>query len=378
MCDPRFSAVGNAFVRNFEENGEVGAAVCVVHEGQTVVDLWGGLADPAIGKPWEEETLTVVFSCSKGAVAVCAHLLADRGLLDFDAPVTSYWPGFGRSGKERVTVGMLLNHTAGVPAFREPLKPGAFYDWEYMIDALENEAPFWEPGRQVGYHSFNIGWLGGEIVRRIDGRRIDQFFREEIAEPLDVDFWFGIPQSEECRVAPQLPLVDHLFMRSMKTDPESITAQQVINSGGFTQGEEYNSLKAHSACLPAQGGISNARGLARMYTPLSLDGSIGDFRLVRPDTVQVMGTVSAATSCDLVLGKAYSYSYGFMKSGSWLKSERAFGHPGAGGSIGFADPEARLAFGYVMNQQDYNPIRRQALVDAVYESLGDPTDSLGH
>jgi CubicO group peptidase (beta-lactamase class C family) len=377
VCEPRFSAVKEAFVRNFEEHGELGAAVCVIHDGQTVVDLWGGLADPATGRPWCEDTLTVVFSCSKGAVALCAHLLADRGLLDFGAPVSTYWPEFARNGKADTTVGMLLNHTAGIPAFRQPLKPGAFYDWDYMIEALENEGPFWEPGRQLAYHSFNIGWLGGEFVRRIDGRRIDRFFREEIAGPLGLDFWFGLPQDAEYRVAPQLPLVDHLFYRVKQTDPESITALQMMNSGGFAEDEEYNLPRAHAACLPAQGGITNARGLAGMYAPLSLGGSIGGVRLVDLDTVRLMGRVSAATQHDPVLRKPYSYSFGFMKSGSWVKSALAFGHPGAGGSLGFADPEAKLAFGYVMNQQDHDPIRRQALVDSTYESLGYRPDRFG-
>ena len=377
LCGPKFSPVKKAFVRNFEERGEVGAAVCVIHNGQTVVDLWGGLADSTTGSAWNEETLTVVFSCSKGAVALCAHLLVDRGLLDFDAPVTTYWPEFGRNGKDRVTVGMLLNHSAGVPAFRQSLKPSAFYDWNYMIEALEHEAPFWKPGTQVGYQSFNIGWLGGEIVRRVDGRRIDQFFREEIGGPLGLDFWFGLPQTEECRVAPQLPLVDHPFALAARSEPESITALQVLNSGGFILNEEYNLPSAHAACLPAQGGITNARGLAGMYAPLSLGGSIGHVRLTDPDTVRLMGRVSSATMHDLVLRKPYHYSHGFMKSGSWIKSAHAFGHPGSGGSLGFADPEAKLAFGYVMNQQDHDPIRRQTLVDATYESIGYRPDRFG-
>ncbi|MGA7673312.1 MAG: serine hydrolase domain-containing protein [Nitrolancea sp.] len=369
ICDPRFSAVKEAFVRNFEEHGEVGAAVCVIQNGQTVVDLWGGRADPATGRPWRQDTLSVIFSCSKGAVALCALVLFDRGLLDFEAPVTTYWPEFGQNGKEHVTVGMLLNHTSGLPAFRQPLKQHAFYDWDYMVDALATEAPFWDPGSQVGYHSFNIGWLGGELVRRVDGRPFDRFFREEIAEPLNLDFWFGVPASYEARVAKMLPMVDHPLHLAVTCQPESIAALQILNSGGFAQNEEHNLPISHRACLPAQGGITNARGLAGMYAPLSLGGSTESVRLVDEETVRLMGRVSSSTECDLVLGKPYRYSFGFMKSGSWIKSPTTFGHPGAGGSIGFADPNARLAFGYVMNQQNHDPARRQSLVDAVYESL---------
>ncbi len=318
----------------------------------------------------------MVFSCSKGAVALCAHLLADRGLLDFNAPVTTYWPEFGGNGKECATVGMLFNHQAGVPAFHQPLKPGAFYDWDYMTAALATEDAFWEPGTQVGYHSFNIGWLGGEIVRRIDGRTFDRFFREEIATPLGLDFWFGLPGNEEYRVAPMLPIVDHPFQLAARHAPESISALQILNSGGFAQHEEHNLTKAHQACLPAQGGITNARGLARMYAPLSLGGSLSNLRLAREETVHLMGKVSSSTSLDLVLGKPYCYSYGFMKSGGWIKSESAFGHPGAGGSLGFADPNAGLAFGYVMNQQIHDPVRRQSLVEATYDSLHVATSSM--
>lgn len=370
ICDPQFAEVHEAFVRNFVEHGEVGAAVCLIHEGRTVVDLWGGVADASSGRPWGEETLVVVFSCSKGIVAICAHLLADRGLLDFTAPVTDYWPEFGRKGKASTSVGMLLNHQAGVPAFHQPVKAGAFYDWEYMVERLADEEPFWEPGTQVGYHSFNIGWLGGELVRRVDGRPIDRFVREELAESLGANFWFRLSVENEQLVAPQLPITDHFFLRTLREEPDSIAALQVRHSGGFVPGEEYNSPRAHRALLPAQGGITNARGLARLYAPFSLGGTMNGRRIVGPEAVQLMGTTSATTEHDLVLAKPYAYSYGFMKSGSWIKSATAFGHPGSGGSLGFADPAARLAFGYVMNQQTQDPQRRLALVDAAYAALG--------
>ncbi len=340
-----------------------------------VVDLWGGIADPDTGRPWTMDTLTVVFSCSKGAVALCAHLLFDRGLLDFDAPVTSYWPEFGQQGKERTTVGMLLNHTAGLPAFHQPLKDDAFYDWDYMVDALAREAPFWEPGTHVCYHSFNIGWLVGEVIRRIDGRPFGEFFRQEVAEPLGLDFWFGLPMVNASRVAPQLPITDHPFLDALKRDPQSITALQLRHSGGFVSGHEYNLPKALQACLPAQGGLTNARGLASLYAPLASGGSLHTSRLVKRSTVDLMGTVCSSTDNDLVLQKPYEYSFGFMKSGSWVKSESAFGHPGSGGSLGFADPAHELSFGYVMNQQQHDPIRRQRLVDAAYQALGEVAPS---
>ena len=268
---------------------------------------------------------------------------------------------------------MLLRHQAGLPAFRQPLKLGAFYDWDYMVDALAREIPFWNPGTEVCYHSFNIGWLVGEVIRRIDGRPFDEFFRQEIAEPLGLDFWFGLPVSEETRVAPQYRITDHPFLHTVRRDPNSITGLQMRHSGGFVPGHEYNLPQAHRACLPAQGGITNARGLATLYAPLASGGALHGYRLVNPATVDLMGTISSSTDHDLVLEKPYQYSSGFMKSGSWIKSGSAFGHPGSGGSLGFADPEHELAFGYVMNQQQHDPVRRQRLVDAAYQSLGQIT-----
>jgi CheY-like chemotaxis protein len=188
MCDARFGAVREEFARNFAERGEVGASVCVVVEGRTVVDLWGGLADRHTGRPWERDTLGLVWSCTKGATALCAHLLRSRGLLDLDRPVASYWPEFARAGKEGVTVRMLLDHQAGLPAVRRPLAPGGLYDWQYMTEALAAEAPFWEPGTRQGYHATTFGHLVGEVVRRVSGRPFDEFFRTEVAGPLGLDF----------------------------------------------------------------------------------------------------------------------------------------------------------------------------------------------
>ncbi len=203
--DPQFERVAEEFVRNFQERGEVGASVCIKLEGETVVDLWGGIARPDTQTPWVEDTLSVIWSTTKGATALCAHILASRGLLDLDAPVTTYWPEFGQAGKENISVKMLLNHQSGLPALSEPLPPGAFYDWELMVRMLEKQAPFWTPGSMHGYHAFTFGWLVGELVRRISGKSLGTFFREEVAEPLGLDFWIGLPEELEDRVAVIIP-----------------------------------------------------------------------------------------------------------------------------------------------------------------------------
>jgi CubicO group peptidase (beta-lactamase class C family) len=206
-CDAKFQAVADCFVANFNERGEVGASVCVRIEGETVVDLWGGSFAADSDKAWDKDTLSIIFSCTKAATALCAHLLIDRGELDLYAPVTRYWPEFGTNGKEDVTVLMMLNHSVGLPAFREPIKEGGYYDWDYMIQRLEEEEPFWQPGTRNGYHMISFGWTVGELVRRVSGRSLGTFFREEIGEPLGLELWIGLPEEQEDRVSPMIPFV---------------------------------------------------------------------------------------------------------------------------------------------------------------------------
>ena len=202
---PEFKGVYQAFRHNFEESGEQGAAICVSVRGETVVDLWGGVADQKTATPWQSDTLAVVFSCTKAATALAAHLLADRGALDLDAPVASIWPEFAAAGKEGITTRMLLDHTAGLPVLRAPLKRDCLLDWDYMTSHLAAERPFWEPGTRSGYHAITFGYLVGEVVLRFSGQSLGAFFQEEIARPLGIDFWIGLPESEEPRVAPITP-----------------------------------------------------------------------------------------------------------------------------------------------------------------------------
>jgi len=204
VCDSKFEAVRREFEANFGR-GEVGASVHVIVDGKPVVDLWGGTANPATGKAWDADTVVLVWSSTKGATAICAHILADRGRLDLDAPVAQYWPEFAQNGKEKITVRMLLNHQAGLCAISEPLPPGAFYDWDSMTSALARQKPWWEPGTRNGYHAYTFGWLVGEVVRRVSGKSLGTFFKEEVAEPLGIDFWIGLPEAIEPRVAPVIP-----------------------------------------------------------------------------------------------------------------------------------------------------------------------------
>jgi CubicO group peptidase (beta-lactamase class C family) len=386
--DPRFAPVRAEFERNFAERGEVGASVCVTVDGETVVDLWGGIADASSRRAWERDTVGNVWSATKGAVALCAHILADRGELDVDAPVVTYWPEFGKNGKEAILVRHLLAHQAGLPAVREPLPPGAFYDWQLMTDLLAREESFWRPGTRSGYHGLTFGYLVGEVVRRISGRTLGAFFRDEVAGPLGIDFWIGLPEEYESRVAPTIPAdppgpgdpVASLWVAAF-TDPTSIQALMLGNSGGYmTVPGESDTRAAHAAEIGAVGGITNARGLAGMYRPLALGGD----GLVSAERVAVMGTDVSVTGIDAVCLVPSRFTLGLMKSTDnrhlpvadregVLLSPEALGHSGMGGSIGFADPRARMSMGYTMNRQGTGlgiNERGQSLVDAVYRTLG--------
>src|SRR5262245_3979800 len=248
-CDPRFREVADEFERGFRERGEIGASVCVHHEGRVVVDLWGGIARLDTQAPWTRDTVSIVFSCTKGATALCAHVLASRGELDIDAPVAEYWPEFASNGKADATVRMMLDHSVGLPACKTLVRSGGCYDWDYMVDTLAHEEPFWKPGVRNGYHMVNFGWTVGEIVRRVSGRSLGTFFREEIAEPLGIDFWIGLPEEHEPRVAPILQVLPEpgeplsRFTQTVLMEPQSIASLSLLNTGGF----DPNSRVGHAA-----------------------------------------------------------------------------------------------------------------------------------
>ncbi|HEU4431510.1 MAG TPA: serine hydrolase domain-containing protein [Myxococcota bacterium] len=392
-CDERFAGVAREFARNFEERGEVGASASLTLHGETLVDLWGGVADPATGRAWERDTVGIVFSCTKGATALCAHLLASRGLLDIDAPVAEYWPEFAVRGKEHATVRMMLDHSAGVPVISAPVRAGGSCDWDYMISLLEAQEPFWKPGTRNGYHMINFGWTVGELVRRVSSKSLGAFFRDELARPLGIDFWIGTPEEIEPRVAPVIYYVPPPgeapgeFLSKVLTERESIQALSLLNTGGF----DANARACHAAEIGGGAGISNARGLARLYAPFACGGKLDGKSYVDAATLARMGETSMATHQDATLLIPTRFALGFMKSmdnrrrargdrDSAILSSAAFGHVGAGGSIGFADPREELSFGYSMNRMGKGILlneRGQALIDAAYQALGYASNASG-
>ena len=388
-CDERFAEVAHELRKSFSERGELGASVAVTVAGKPVVDLWGGWADPERRTPWGENTVAVMMSCTKGATALCAHMLAVEGLLDFDQRVTAYWPEFAAAGKEDVLVRHVLCHQAGLPAIRTPLEPGAFFDWDTVVGVLAAEEPWWTPGSAYGYHGFTYGFLVGELVRRVTGTPMRDFFRTKVAEPLGLDLWMGLPESELGRVArvqpppppaPGEPVAPWL-VKAM-TDPGSMQALMIGNTGGYFLPGEWDSPAALQAVIPAAGGVGNARALATMYRAIVHDRKVGRVSF-EPEDVARMGTVCSALGQDQMLLAPGRWALGFMKGGvsprgveppaRVVLSETAFGHIGHGGSIGFADPACGLSFGYVMNQMDPDQglsDKAQSMIDATYRALG--------
>ncbi len=390
-CSPRFERVHEEFERNFAERGELGASLCVWHDGEKVVDLWGGIADPTSGREWDADTIQVLMSCSKGVTATCAHLLVDQGLLDLESPVSRYWPEFGQHGKRDILVRQILTHQSGVAHVDGQVPAGGFNDWDLMVKMLEETAPFWDPGTRVGYHGLAYGWLIGELVRRITGMTIGSFLREQVTEPLGLDLWLGLPAEHESRVAPSLVTTDASIdalpprLIAALKDPNSLILRTTSNMGGWIAG--WDTPEAHAAEIPAGGAIGNARSLAGMYAPLSVGGTLDGVRLASNVALARMRNAYSWTDLDAVLCIRTCYTMGFAKS--WpnpgpgngvIIGEDAFGTPGIGGQIGFADPACRLAFAYTMNQHGPGAglnERGQSLIDATYQILGSPTSEPG-
>jgi CubicO group peptidase (beta-lactamase class C family) len=380
--EPGYEAVRDAFAANFAEHDEVGATYAFFVDGNAVVDLWGGVRDDT-GAPYDGDTLQVVFSSTKGAAAACAHLLAQRGQLDLDAPVVTYWPEFGQAGKDHIPVRWLLSHQAGLPTIDAELSREEALAWEPVIHALEVQKPYWEPGTAHGYHALTYGYLVGEVVRRVDGRTIGTFFREELAEPLGLDFWIGLPEEYEPRVAPMIPMGagDGASLEDL-LGADSLMVR-ALNLNGALAGDlasNANQRDFRAAELPAANGVANARSLARLYAALigGVDGGPPEAML---DAEQIGVARALQTSgLDQVLSLPGFDVESTIALGFWAASpfapmggRHAFGHYGAGGSVGFADPEHRVAGGYVMSKMDMGVSgdpRSGALIRASYDAAG--------
>jgi CubicO group peptidase (beta-lactamase class C family) len=377
-CAPLFERVRETFAELFAASSEVGGAVAIQQEGQMVVELWAGDADAARSRPWERDTLVNVFSTTKGMTALCAHRLADRGQLDLDAPASRYWPEFAQGGKGTLPVRALLNHSAGLPAIRRPLPPSALFEWEAPTDALASQKPWWEPGTRHGYHALTFGWLVGELVRRVSGKSVGRFFQEEIAGPLDADVYIGTGATLDARVAeivqapPPEPGDVNPLLELLK-NPTSVAARAFLNPA--LPPDVVNTTQWRRAEIPAANGHASARGLAQVYGAV-VSPEHAARRVLTPDGVKRAGVEERSGPDLILLDQFVRYGPGFMlgtPDEPLGPNPGAFGHSGAGGSLAFADPTAKLAFAYVMNQMQLGRYligpRANALVKAVYACL---------
>jgi CubicO group peptidase (beta-lactamase class C family) len=371
--EPGFEGVRDAFANNFEEHGEVGATYAFYVDGTQVVDLWGGTRTDT-GAPYDGNTLQVVFSSTKGAAAACAHLLAQRGELDLDAPVVQYWPEFGQAGKEHIPVRWLLSHQAGLPTIDATLTREEALAWEPVIHALEVQKPYWEPGVAHGYHAVTYGHLVGEVVRRVDGRSIGTFFHDEFAEPLGLEFWIGLPEEHEPRVAPMIPMDMGGMSVADVLGADSLIVRALNLNGalGNELGETANHRDFHAAEIPAANGITNARSLARFYAGL-IDGVLTPKQIETASELQTSGVDQVLSIPGLDVESTIALGFWSASPFAPMGGVRAFGHYGAGGSVGFADPEHHVAGGYVMSKMGLGisgDPRSSALIRASYEAAG--------
>ncbi|MFE7012987.1 serine hydrolase domain-containing protein [Streptomyces sp. NPDC057651] len=378
-CDARFDAVRAAFEENFDEREELGAAVTVLVDGAPVVDLWGGWADAARTRAWERDTVVNVWSTTKGPTALCAHILIDRGLLDPDAPVATYWPEFAAAGKEGVLVRHLLSHRAGLAGLREPHSLEQLFDWELTTSRLAAQEPWWEPGSVSGYHALTYGFLVGEVVRRVSGLLPGAFLEREVTGPLGIDFTIGLPDKEAGRAAelvhPRVRATSEQAAIFAQLAPAALAALTNPIAGA----SEANTAAWRAAEIPAANGHGTARAVAALYAIVAGKGRLGDRQILSPEGAERIR--EGQGSCrDLVLGAGFTHEtelgLGLWLSGpngSYGPNPRAVGHDGFGGSFGSADPESGVAMGYVMNRMGphiADDPRKMALISAVYDALG--------
>ena len=402
---PGFEPVRETFTNGVGRLGQGGGSFAAYVGGELVVDLWGGQA--ASGQPWDQNTLTVIMSSTKGMATLCAQILYDRGQLDVEAPVTQYWPEFGQAGKSGITVRHVLTHTTGVLGFgTQPLPVKwdgtGWDDYDAIAAGLAATPPLWAPGTKFGYHATTYGWLVGEIVRRIDGRTVGRFFHDEVATPLGLDIWIGTPPSEHARVATliepsptEIPRPLRPLLRSFEkkmNDPGTYAGQAFLAAEGSNlmkhAGPLLNGRAALEAELPFGNGTATARSLARVYALLAAGGELDGVRLLSPSAVKRFSEQQIAMPDEMLIqafprgtrwvAKApVRRTLGYLMN-PYLRGEKprfgpnplSYGHDGAGGQLAFCDPERGIGFGFVRSAMTQSTTFSRQLIDRVYECAG--------
>jgi CubicO group peptidase (beta-lactamase class C family) len=374
--DARYQAVVEAFIENYRSEDEVGSAVAIVVDGHTVLDLWGGWKDGARLQEWQHDTIVCMMSVSKGITGLAFNVLIDRGFIDIDAPVARYWPEFGAAGKQTLPVRYVLDHRAGLPVLQKPLWPGAMYDRQAMCEALAEQAPLWAPGTVAAYHVHTQGFLLSEIMRRVTGKTIGPFLRDEIATPLHADFMIGeMSPRDQMRCAEVMPNMNARLFAAREAERETLRARAFLQNPDEPWHTTLNSQQWRECEMSSGNGHGNARGVARIYGAFARGGELDGVRLISPAAIEHMIT-EQHNMTELLQDRPYHQALGLLLNSPNAvymgPNPRAFGHHGIGGSIGFADPDAKIGFAYAINKMHSvgtNGPRAARLISALYDSI---------
>jgi CubicO group peptidase (beta-lactamase class C family) len=351
ICESCFQPVADAFRANFSAGKECGASLAVIHEDRLVLDLWGGYADPDHSRVWEQNTLVNVFSTTKMATALCILLLADRGEIDLDAPICTYWPEYNSHGKDKILVRHVLSHTAGVPGFTRRVSFEDMYDWNNVIQMLEAEKPWWKPGTKLGYHTLTYGFLLGEIVRRVSGSTLGQFLHDEITYPLGIDFFIGLPEQEEARAAEIVPAQQRITRLQVSLVKLLFPTAMKIAVNPPLDGNNFNTSACHRAEIPAGNGMGNARSVAQLGSVLASGGSFNGKQILSRGTVEHAIQEQARGKDAIAFGRPSAWGLGVMLlNKDLLLGPRSFYATGLGGSVCIMDLERNVTLAYVMNK----------------------------
>lgn len=386
MVEPGFEAVQTQFARNFAARGEVGAACTIYHRGRKVVDLWGGYRDQQTHAPWEDDTLVLIYSSTKGLAALALAVAHSRGFFDYDTPLATYWPEFAQQGKEHITVRQVLAHQAGLSVIDEPLTPALLADHDTLATILARQRPVWKPGTRQGYHAFSLGFYECELIRRTDPqhRTIGQFFQDELARPLGLEFYMGMPASVSAsRIATMMETGrrQKLFVMPPGLLLSLLSARSItrrtFSNPAVSSNLAFNSPEYRAVEFPSVGGIGLVDSIARAYSAFATGGKELGIQPATLDALKAAPILPTGRKRDLVLHVNIAYSLGFLKPFTGFRfgtNEKAFGMAGSGGSLGFADPEAQVGYAYAMNMQGprmWNDSREQALRKTFYRCLND-------
>ena len=369
-CDPQFSKVKETFEKLYQEDREIGSCFAVYKDGNPLVNLWGGFQDKDKTKPWQKDNLVTVYSTTKGVAAFCIALAMEKGLLKYEERVSTYWPEFSNNGKEDITIGMLMSHQAGICS-PETRNVEDYYNQSLMAEKLAGMTPIWEPGTASGYHSMTFGWLTSELILRVTGKSLGTFFREEVGDQHEIDFFIGLPESEDHRVAELVPFD---IVRSENSEQQQIELTDAQKSQRNSAGtlDIQNTKAWRQAEIPSANGQGNAGGLAKLYSLIVPEDN--SLKLLKDDTVNQMTTMQIEGR-DLVLAVQVRWGVGFILNKHKIiygPVEGAFGHSGYGGSCAFGDPENKIGVSYVMNRMldNFNADGRSIeLINATYDCL---------